>query len=356
MKYRMVQLLASENATTPATKVIDLNLNTPCSRIVVRMKGTNSTSTPINHPAAMITKIELVDGSDVIYSLDGMEAGCLNFHENGELNFYCCEYEDNIQVCATAQLNFGRYLWDRSFALDPNRHTNLQLKISHDLALGGSTPDAATLAVFAYVFEDDPPKPQGFMMAKEIYSWPLVNNAHQYIDLPRDYPFRFVILQNHGTTAAPNDNFGTLKFTIDTDRRVLLNDISMTEFLKVNIPMDLVEERYAGLGTAGLVSYYGAASYDIVSSGVGRSANSAALYVAQYWGRRVQVLGNAAVSFQVLQEGYAPFGGVDLLFTDKDDPTTYLSPVGTNSIQLDIQGGAAVVGTGLIVTQQARTY
>jgi len=352
----MVQLLASESATVPTTKVLAINLNTPCSRIVVRMKGTNSTSVPIDHPAGMLTKVELVDGSDVLYSLTGMEAGCLNFHENGELPFYCNEYEDNIQVCATMQLNFGRYLWDREYALDPNRHSMLQLKISHDLALGGSTPDAATLAVFAYVFEDEPPTPGGFMMAKEMYSYALSATNHEYIDLPRDYPFRFVILQSVHKTNSPNDQFGNLKFTIDTDRRVLLNDIAMTEFIKVHVPVDLVEERFAGLGSGAARSYYQACSYDVVSTSIGRSATDAALFVGQNTGRRVQVTGTGAVSHQVLQEGYVPFGGIDLLFTDKNDPTTWLSPVGTNSIQLDITGGAVGVGTGLVVTQQARSY
>lgn len=356
MKYRLVQILASEAATVAGTKVLDLNLNTPCSRIVVRMKGTNSTSTPINHPAAMLKKIELVDGSDVLYSLHGFEAGCLNFHENSELPFYCNEYENNIQCCATAQLNFGRFLWDRDYALDPKKFSNLQLKISHDKALGGSTPDAGTLAVFAYVFEDSPPTPRGFMMAKELYSYSLTASAHEYINLPLDYPFRFVILQSYDTTRAPNDQFGNLKFTIDTDRRVLLNDISMTEYLKVQIPRDMVEEQYAGLGTAGAVSYYQAATYDVYTTAVGRSHSQTTLIAGQSWGRRVQITNDASESFQAIQTGYAPFGGVDLLMSDRNDPTSWLSPLGSKSIQLDITAAATASGTAYIVIQQERSY
>lgn len=356
MKYRMVQILASQNATTPRTEVIPLNLNTPVSRIVIRMKGTNSQDTPVNHPAAMLTKIELLDGSDVIFSLNGMETGCLNFHENSELPFYVCEYEDTIQVCATAQLNFGRQLWDEMYALDPSKFSNLVLRISHNLELGGSKPDAATLAVFAYVFEDSPPTPKGFMMSKELYSYALDAGAHEYIDLPRDYPFRFVILQSYEKTRAPNDQFGELKFTIDTDRRVLLNDISMTEFLKVNIPMDLVEERYAGIGTGSLVSYFQVATYDVVTTAVGRSDPQTNLQAGQSYGRQVQILNDTSEAFQALQEGYAPFGGVDLLMTDRAKPETWLSPIGTRSIQLDITGGDSASGTAVVVIQQERTY
>jgi len=352
----MVQLLSSEAASTAATKTMDVNLVTPISRIVIRMKGTNSSSTPIAHPAKMLTKIELVDGSDVLYSLSGVEAGCLNFHENGELDFYCNEYENDIECCATAQINFGKYLWDPEFALDPKRFRNLQLKISHNKALGGSSPDAGTLAVFAYVFEDSPPSPRGFLMSKELYSYTLSASGHEYIDLPQDYPFRFVILQSYDTTYPPNTQFGNLKFTIDNDRRVLLNDISMTEFLKVQIPQDLVEERFAGLGTGSAVTYYQAGTYEGYGVGVGRSAAGAGIIVAQPSGSAIAITNDSSESFAIHLSSYCAFGGMNLLMCDKDDASTWLDPTGTHSILLDITAGSGAAGTGYVVTQQARMY
>jgi len=356
MKYRLVQLLASESLATNATKTMDINLVTPISRIVIRMKGTNTTSTPTGHPAKMISKIELVDGSDVLYSASGIEAGCVNFHENAELPFYCCEYELPIQVCATAQLNFGRKLWDPDYALDPKRFTNLQLKITNAVASGGSTAGTCTLAIFAYVFEDSPPSPRGFLMTKELYSYGLSAGNHEYIDLPQDYPFRFVILQSYDTTYAPNDQFGNLKFTIDTDRRVLINDISMTEFIKVQIPMDLVEENWGGFAESDTKSYYQACTYQGVAVGIGRSATDAAIFVGQPAGSRVQVTGGASISHAIHQEGYVPFGGINLLMMDKMDPTTWLDPAGSKTIQLDITAGGGAAGTGYVITQQARRY
>lgn len=356
MKYRIVQLLASESVSTAATKTIDVNLVTPISRIVLRMKGTNASSTPTAHPAKMITKIELVDGSDVLYSLSGIEAGCVNFHENGELPFYVCEYENDIECCATAQINFGRELWDTEFALDPKRFRNLQLKITHNKALGGSAPDAGTLAVFAYVFEDMPPTPRAFLMTKELYSYALTASAHEYIDLPQDYPFRFVILQSYDTTYPPNTQFGNLKFTIDTDRRVLINNISMTEFIKVQIPTDLVEERFAGLGTGSAVTYYQAGTYEGYGVGSGRSASQTTLIVGQPSGSAIAITNDSSESFAVQLSSYVPFGGINLLVCDKMDPSTWLDPRGTQSIQLDITAGSGAAGTGYVLTQQVRTY
>jgi len=356
MKYRIAALLASESASTAATKTLDINLSSPISRIVVRMKGTNNGSTPTAHPAKMLSKIELVDGSDVLYSCSGVEAGCVNFHENGELPFYVCEYENNIQCCATAQINFGRMLWDREYALDPNRFKNLQLKITHNKALGGSAPDAGTLAVFAYIFEDSPPTPRGFLMTKELYSYSLTASGHEYIDLPQDYPFRFVILQSYDAEYPPNTQFGNLKFTIDQDRRVLINDISMTEFIKVQIPIDLVEERFAGLGTGSAVDYYHAGTYEGYGVGIGRSASQSTLIVSQPSGNRTEVTNDSSESFAVHMSGYVPFGGLNLLTCDKMDPASWLDPQGTKSIQLDITAGSSASGTGYVITQQARTY
>ena len=85
MNYRIASMLASESATVPATKTIDIDLNKPISRITIQMKGTNSTSVPTAHPAKMLTKIELVDGSNVLYSLNGLQAQAINFYESGKL-------------------------------------------------------------------------------------------------------------------------------------------------------------------------------------------------------------------------------------------------------------------------------
>jgi len=45
------------------------------------MKGTNNGHTPTAHPVKMVQKIEVVDGSDVLYSMTGVEAAAMNFLE-----------------------------------------------------------------------------------------------------------------------------------------------------------------------------------------------------------------------------------------------------------------------------------
>jgi len=354
MKYRMVELQKSRSETTNTTRTIDLDIATPISRIVIRMKGTNSDSTPVGHPSKMISKIELIDGSDVIYSLSGIEAGAVNFIENSELPFYVCEYENAIECCATAQLNFGRKLWDREFALDPKRFNNLQLKVTNAVASGGSSAGSCTLAIFAYVFEDAPPTPAAFLMTKELKSYTVVNAQHEYTELPKDYPFRFVILRCATDSFPPNTMFGNLKFTIDTDRKIILNDISMTEYLKAHVPMDKVEEEFAGLGDGAVSDHFQASTYDNYGVAVGRSSFDGTLYVEQPVGNQIGVFATGPHSFACYEVGYCAFGAMNLLQADKMDSASWLDPRGTMSVKLDITGGAA--GTAEIITQQARTY
>jgi len=140
MNYRTASILAPEAASTAATKTLDINLADPVSRLVIQMKGLNNGTTLTAHPAKMISKIELVDGSDVLFSLSGVECQALNYFDKGRMPFNVVNYCNDVYAIATYELNFGRYLYDPVFALDPTKFTNPQLKITHDGSQGGFAP------------------------------------------------------------------------------------------------------------------------------------------------------------------------------------------------------------------------
>lgn len=350
----MATILASESATTPATKTIDLNENAPLSKIVIRYKGTNSTSTPIAHPAKMVQKIEVVDGSDVLYSMSGTECGAMNFLETHELPFYVCEYEDNIQCCATYDLNFGRFPWDRDYALDLRAFKNPQLKITHDLAKGGSTPDVSTLAVFGYTFDDPQPTPPNFLMTKELYSYTLTGGANEYITCPRDYPYRILMPNSYETVYGFNTQFDEFEWYADNRRRVFVDSISGAEWAKLMSHMDKVEEDFAGLGTGSAVSYYQASTYEGYGVGVGRSASQTTLIVSQPAGPRIQVTNDASESFACKENGYMAFGGTNLCMHDLHDPKVWFNPLEYGDVKVRIKAGADAGGTINLCLQQSR--
>lgn len=356
MRYRFTQILASESIATAGTKTQDINIRKPISRISIRVKGTNNGSTPTAHPSLIVSKIELVDGSDVLFSLSGKECYALNYYEEGQIPFTINETEDNIQCCATYHLNFGRFLWDEVFALDPSKFSNLQLKITHNKASGGSAPDAGTLAIFAHVFDENPPVPRGFMMSKEIYSYTLTASAHEYIDLPLDYPYRLLLVMSHSSSLAPNSQYNKVKWSLDNDGDVIINDVSTSELLKVFQHHEPIEETIGTFGTGSAVTYYIVGSYEGYATEVGRSANNSACVVTQQSGSIITHTGDSSESAQIIHRSYAPFGALNIILAGDKDDKNWFNPQGHVSSQLDITAGSSASGSVQILLQQARTY
>ena len=234
MNYRLASLLAAEAITATATKTIDINLANPISRITVQVKGMNSTSVPTAHPAKMVTKIELVDGSDVLLSLSGMEAQALSYYTQGRMPHTVLNYVNNVNAIATYELYFGRSLWDTLLAFDPRKFVNPQLKITHNIAAGGSAPDAGEISVFADAFDEKVIAPMGFLMAKEQYSYTLTASKNEHIDLATDRPYRSLMLMALSAGLMPSSGFDYVKLSEDNDRRVVINNQRGWDLLKLN--------------------------------------------------------------------------------------------------------------------------
>lgn len=353
MNNRMSTILASEAATVVATKTIDLNENAPLSKIVIRFKGTNNGSTPTAHPAKMISKIEVVDGSDVLYSMSGVQCQAMDFLETGELPFNCCEYENDIECCATYDLNFGRFPWDREFALDLRTFKNPQLKISHDKSKGGSAPDEGTMAVYGYTFDDPQPSPPNFLMTKELYSYTIQANANHYITLPRDYPYRVLMPQSYAATKGFTDQFGEFEWYADNRRRVFIDSIAAAEWAKIQPRKDLVEENFAGLGITAAEEYWVAAIYEGWGDAGGRSAVDASCFIGQPAGPQYQVTAAAPISFAAHTNGYYAFGGTNLCMHELNDPEAWFNPLEYGDVELRILAGGGA-GTNTVCLSQSR--
>jgi hypothetical protein len=247
-------------------------------------------------------------------------------------------------------------LWDKEFALDPRKFSNLQLRITHNKALGGSAPDAGTLAVFAYIFDDPLPAPRAFLMSKEHYSYSLTASAHEYVNLPRDYPYRMLIPMSYETTYALNTQFGAITWKADNGRKVFIDNLTMTELVKVLPHWEKVEENFAGLSSGSAQTYYIASTYEGYVEATARSAADTALFAAQPSGSAIAMTGTASVSFAATAEGYAAFGAVDLCMHDIMDPGTWFDPKPYGSLVLDITAGSGASGTIDVLLQQLRTY
>ena len=257
MKYRKTTIFARSDLGAAGTKTIDINIKDIISRIEVTFEGYVD-GLQATQWAANITKLELVDGSEVLFSLSGMECQALNIYSRK------CPTMQSPFSCGgnywlgTFAIDFGRYLFDPVLAFDPKRFNNPQLKITWDEDASCASTETSYIEVIADVFDEFVVSPIGFLMAKEHHSYtPAANNAYEYIDLPTDHPIRQILVRAFLTQKTPDTVVDEIRISEDNDKRVVL-DQELTRYVKqmcgVWTPIQELWEEYATIVTS--TTYY----------------------------------------------------------------------------------------------------
>jgi len=221
MNYRRSLLLSPVDVGASGTKSIDLDFPDIISRLIIKFNATNPASITIQEvPAANITKIELVDGSDVLFSLTGMQAHALDFFDTGRQYICGGSYVPTWGLSAYLVINFGRWLWDNKLAFDPKKFINPQLKITFDEDVAVASTVENTLTIFADIFDEKEVSPTGFLMNKEIYAYTPVASATEEIDLPSDYPYRKIVVQARVPDLWFGEIISNMKLTENNDKKI----------------------------------------------------------------------------------------------------------------------------------------
>lgn len=191
MNHRLASVLAEETIIPAATKVIDLDMEDIISRVQINLEIQRDGTVLGDHPATVISNIELIDGSDVLFSMSGKECQALDYYQNGRMPFNAITDRTGNDDISVFNINFGRFLYDEVLAFDPKKFRNPQLKITHNYQACGGTPGAARMEVRAFLFDEKTPTPVGFLMSKEHYQFTAgVENTYEYIDMPVDHTTR----------------------------------------------------------------------------------------------------------------------------------------------------------------------
>jgi len=358
MNYRWSEILSAESYAAAGTKVIDIDLMDPITRISILMKLTNNGSVPTDHPAKVLKKLEVVDGSDVLMSLSGIDLHALNFYANGMQGYQNLIYLNNVMAVIQFDLYFGRFLYDPDYAFDSSKFKNPQLKITHDLSLGGSTPDAMEMRVRADVFDGKSISPAAFLMAKELMSYTLVASANQYIDLPTDFPVRMLMLLSRAAAKAPYEQFNQIKLTEEQDKKVILEGYT-SDFQKViegNYPLwlDLI---YGACSAAG-VDHFITPTFDAYPMLNSEGAVQAIGQGAFTNGGTKTIKGTGAGNFLGTFVGRCPHGSLPIPMGNINDPSDWWDVTNLANARMNITAGARCATTAAIqiITQQARSY
>lgn len=363
MNYRLATIWPRKQYTADATEIIDVDIKDVISRIVVTAEPDNNpTGANANaHPVRCITKIELVDGSDVLFSLNGAEAQGVDFYDNGKVPPNIMHYLNGNYSEMIINMNLGRWLFDEEIALDPSRFSNLQLKVSIDIDGGGDEANDVYLTILAHIFDERVPKPLGFLTTKEQKQYTLANSTHEYTDLPTDYLYRQIFLRAQRYGYGPESQIDTVKISEDSDKRRPL-DHTMYQILR-NIVQDwpAYEEHILEHSLTVAQYFYNTPCYKPrFTATQWRPTDETASYAiySGYGGRHTQDCEDANRNCQLFCRGHAPHAVVPLLPKFMTDYRMWYDPTKIGNLKLDVKGGSSV-GTSQtceIITQQLRKY
>ena len=358
MRHRWSELLAAETITAAGTKTVDIDLADPITRLSILVKLTNNGSTPTAHPAAAITKIEVVDGSDVLASLSGYEAQALAFYHTRQNPYANLIYLNDVMALMEYDLYFGRWLYDPEIAFDTKRFKNPQLKISHNLALGGSVPDSMDLRVRAEVFDEAEISPIGFLQAKEIYSYSLASSGNEYIDIPTDNIIRKLVVMSRANSKAPYEQYNQLKLTEEQDKKVIFEGYT-SDFQKVLLSdLPLVQDLLYGAASGAGVAHYITPTFDAYPSLNSEGTNAQIYTEAFVNGGQKTIHSDVAANFHGLYSGRCPHGALAFQMGDEKLPDDWWQADKLISARLKITAGSSVEAssTAQVVLQQLRKY
>ena len=362
MNYRLATILPE--ITLPAaagTYTIPIRLEEPISRIAIKFNVTKSLNYMTNHPAADITKIELVDGSDVLHATSGFEnQGLVIFDRKTPT---CLEgvFLINVPQDSMYGIDFGRWLFDPELALDCKRFLMPQLKITYNSLVSDTGATLPKLAVWAYVFDEKVISPVGFLMSKEHHSEACpAANAYKYVDLPLDYPYRRIMLRAFYEAYPPEYSIKHVKIDEDNERRVPFNidiedyiELSMPRWQQVNEPFHvcIVNDTSANY-------YFTPSSYFNMVGGITTDPARMIGALMSRTGGRVGLRSTGLTTTLLGQTmGYCPNHCLDFECGDPKDISDWYDVSKVGDLRLRVQGGTAGInGAYQVVIQQKRTY
>jgi len=361
MNYRYLELLGLRDIEADLTVTIDLNMADPISEIFLDTRTTNGpeTNEATAHWIATVTKVEIVDGSDVLYSLDGYEMEALDIYHSGKFpraywpNYF--SYSESMRLTA---ISFGRFLWDPILALDPKKFANPQLRITFDYDAGGRAPTKCSLSVLAALFDEKAITPTGFLMTKEVKKWTTEDGSQEYTDLPTDYPYRKLLIQSRYPGYGPDEMFDNIKLSQDQDKKVVLDGQFRDLLFGIGRENALVEE-WLGVpvhaSTQRPVYITPTMEVSLIGTEWDGTRHGGTLACWSGAGGRMYTLCETAANYNIHVSGYAPHGTLCIPFGLQNEIEDWYKVEGIGSLKLDITDGQDS-GTGKIFIQQHRSY
>lgn len=221
MKIRDDVLVSQDDMGTSGTKIYNLDYADPISGLDLLIEATNGATDNKNNPIERnVSKIEIVDGGEVLWELPGDVAYALFSQLNGAPphEYHTGATSDTPYV--TIPVRFGRELYDPELALAPRNFRNPQLKITFNEATvnaagaTGFVSDSFNLTILAHLMEEAP-APGGYLMCKDIKEFTSLASGDDTVDMPVDHPWRLLMVRAYEAGVDFRSSISNYKLSCD---------------------------------------------------------------------------------------------------------------------------------------------
>lgn len=216
-------------ATTSRQNTILVNLPEKdyLSQILVKVYKTNPAySNPLLPVFHFVKKLEVIDGSDVLYSLSGPQAQAISYYRGRTMP--CAERVDweSTETYDLFFIRFGRFPGDTKYLLNLAKLSNPQLRITYDntvTTIEGTTYTVETTSptvkytVVCDILRGTPPANYTgkFISAREVYTWTAVATGTEYVDIPRTDPIFGIGVRGAYLAYSMGSNFSRVRLNIN---------------------------------------------------------------------------------------------------------------------------------------------
>jgi len=214
--------LAVPNA---GTHIEDINILDPIMDFYIRMYATNgATSNVENSIIDVLDKISLIDGSDILWSLDSEEILANQLYHYKETTDFGIDERPNVEQATVFKIPLGIGRMHPEVAFDPTRFANPQLVLEWDIAniraVGADAfvTNSLRLDIMADVIDQAPARPTGYLMTKEIQEYVSVASTEHRVELPVDYPYRTLYVRSYLDAKCPAASLEKVEHTINEDK------------------------------------------------------------------------------------------------------------------------------------------
>lgn len=229
MLRRLTYLEAARPLADSGTLVTEVTIRDPITVLWIFFSAVNGTTSNRNNTLAEnITRFEIVDGGNTLFSLSGIELASLYWQLGNGLNGNRINELGAASQTLAVPLLFGRYAGDDEFAFDPAKYKNPQIRLQWNLAsvnaVGntGFASGSAKITLLADVMEGVA-APKGVLVAKRWDSFTSASSGVHITELPADLPIKSLMLRAYKSGSRFDNVVSNVKWTAEGGKHVALD-------------------------------------------------------------------------------------------------------------------------------------